>query len=326
MGARVFWLGTFRVLLLILSSATLACHIAQIILLGDTSWVADKNIPYFLYFIGPGISVISSLALVALVCFNVPTIRGDRVLALLNAALMIAVVIASTLLTQYVPWTPGQTYTLSSKGFQPHCPTANPLAKNRCWLSNGMWLGSIVVAAFWLIHLLFVFVQQRSDIFDDDDYEMYDYEDHRDIAMAVTSESPVPSNKMPPMPPAHHAMSPAAAATMNNGSPYNTILPDSYGYYEPHDTVAYDQQPYDGYDYNHYPGTPTGGYYGGQQAVDPHQTYNVVDTYAAPQPPTAHAAGTMTPSSTTGSHPDDSAYFPHSPHTPIKNVPHTYDH
>ncbi|KAI8064587.1 hypothetical protein BC940DRAFT_305460 [Gongronella butleri] len=292
---------------------------AQIVMLSDNSWTHDGNngIPYYLYFAGPGVSTISSIALVALIVFGVHTIRGDRVFALLNAALMIAVVVTNTLLTNYVPWTPDHGYPLSGKGFQAHCPSSDTVMKNRCWLSNGMWIGSIVVAAFWLVHLIYVFTQQRSDIFDDDDdYELYDYRNQGDIAMAVTSHSPVmnPSPKISsPMTPPHGG----GGAVAGKGGMMNDY---DYSYYE---------QPYTPYAQTPY------GYGGGQQAVDHHNMYNApppphmdaYDAYGGPVYPPPSA--TMTPTSTTTA--DDTTHIlkdmGSTPHTPIKQhqVPHTYD-
>ncbi|ORZ16232.1 hypothetical protein BCR42DRAFT_32224 [Absidia repens] len=188
MGLRVFWLVLLRTLLVLTSIGTIGCHIAQVILLGNQRWW-PSNYAYILYFVGPGVSTLSSLALLFTMIFKIKSIRGDRILGCLNLALMIATVVIGAIKSGPVPWLPDNSTSSNnnsqltasgptSGGFQSNCGVYEKEDReifNRCWLSNGMWIGSIVVAFFWLLLVLYVFIQRGSDIYDDDEYEVYDF-------------------------------------------------------------------------------------------------------------------------------------------------------
>ncbi|CAO3593580.1 unnamed protein product [Absidia cylindrospora] len=315
MGLRVFWLTLIRVLLVITSAGTLACHSSQIALLGNNYWF-PHNYSYILYFVGPGVSTISSSALLFTMVCGIKSIRGDRFTSIFNLALMIATVAIGTVKT----------------GFQSNCSGGE---FKRCWLSNGAWIGAIVVAAFWLLLVLYVFIQRSSDIFQNsDEYEVYDFKNtgHNSIPMAVTSQSPIVSSlkqqQLHDQPPSHHG-----DMTSND---YNQA------YYDPAGYVDYGQQ-------QQYGLPPPN--YGNHQQQPPHQydaygpsdAYNNNGGYGYYVPPESSLATPVeqyTNNTPNGSHADDdtahimadiggvdhrSRQSP--PHTPSKShqVPHTYD-
>ncbi|SAL95669.1 hypothetical protein [Absidia glauca] len=303
MGIRVFWLTLLRILLVIISAGTLACHI------GNKEWW-PKNYAYILYFVGPGVSILSSLGLV-LLTITVHSVHGDRVLGPLNLALMIATVVIGTLKSGPVPWQPPSNAPSlpDTIGFQSSCSTFRtdlPLYQ-RCWLSNGMWLGSIVTGALWLLLVLYVFIQRSSDIYHDDDaYEVYDFKNGSNdgaMGMAVTSPSSI---KSPPPPP--HAQP-------TTFDPHSTYYDPGYSQHQQYDAYGQQhlqQQPYDVYGQQHYDGGN-------------HQYY--VPALAGP------------PSTTTPTDVSSHQYYPHDDTTHIighhppsppsttksNQVPHAYD-
>ncbi|KAI9493123.1 hypothetical protein BDB00DRAFT_824496 [Zychaea mexicana] len=254
MRARVFWLAFFRFILLILSLAALACHIANIVLLtkqDDSGPWFPEHIPYVLYFVGPGVSVICSIALNMVSMSNVKSIRGDRTMGILNLALMIAVIVYNTLEGGVFPWIGGHDEdgpTTANRGFAAYCMNwAESTTQYRCWLTDGVWLGCILIAAFWLFLIIFVYAQKSSDIYDDD-YDVYDFKE--DVPMAVTSSKNEP---------AYHASSPTSnqAPAPSGGNYYS-----NQGNYQEYESY-YDyppQSPYAGYKQ---PASAAGGYAGG---------------------------------------------------------------
>ncbi|KAI8145019.1 hypothetical protein BJV82DRAFT_604575 [Fennellomyces sp. T-0311] len=257
MRARVFWLAFFRFVLLVLSLATIACHIAQIVLLmrqsDDTGPWFPEHIPYVLYFVGPGVSVICSVALNIVSWSSVKSIRGDRTMGILNLALMIACIVYNTLESGVFPWIGNLSVssrpTNVNKGFAAYCNTwSDSNTQLRCWLTDGAWLGQILVAAFWLFLVIFVYAQKSSDIYDDD-YDVYDFKE--DVPMAVTSSKNEPT---------YHASSPTAQTASPGGGNYygnqgNYQEYESYYDYPP-------QSPYAGYKQP----VAAGGYSGGNYA------------------------------------------------------------
>ncbi|KAI9311793.1 hypothetical protein BX666DRAFT_895372 [Dichotomocladium elegans] len=164
MRARVIWLAFFRFFVLFLSLGTIACHIANLVLLGSRDWW-----PRY-----------------------IPSIRGDRTMAILNLALMVAVIIYNTLKGGPMPWTnnadePGAP-AKTSPGFATYCfAYRNPKTIMRCWISDALWLGCLLVTASWLLLLVYVFAQSTSDIYDEDEeFEGYDYK--QDVPMALSNE------------------------------------------------------------------------------------------------------------------------------------------
>ncbi|KAI7849315.1 hypothetical protein BDC45DRAFT_278367 [Circinella umbellata] len=173
---------------------------------------------------------------------SVKSIRGDRSMGVLTLALMIAVIVYNTLKGGAFPWLNGHyddgKPSSFNSGFATYCSNyKNEWSKYRCWLTDGTWLGCLIVAAFWLFLVIFVYAQKSSDIYDDD-YDVYDFKE--DVPMAVTSNK----NES-----AYHASSPTSnppqqqqpsANYYNNGNQANYQEYDSYYDYPP-------QSPYAGY-------------------------------------------------------------------------------
>ncbi|KAI8328717.1 hypothetical protein BC941DRAFT_444376 [Chlamydoabsidia padenii] len=295
MGVRVFWLILLRFLLVLISAGTLGCHVAQVIILGNREWW-PKNYAYILYFVGTGVSILSSLGLVILT-LTVHSVHGDRYLGLVNFGLMIATVVIGTLKSGPVPWLPSTDSRPDTVGFQTACNQyrSDLGLYQRCWLSNGMWLGAIILGALWLILVLYVFIQKSSDIYnDDDEYEVYDFKNVpvSPMGMAVTSHSPiVPSIKSPPSQHYH-------------GTYYDTDYTDYNGYSQQKQQQQQQQHHYDTYD-------------GGAG----HRYY---------MPALANTSSIPTDTSSHYYPHDDTAHIinnnnPPLPHSPSNQVPHAYD-
>ncbi|KAI9316881.1 hypothetical protein BX666DRAFT_1947674 [Dichotomocladium elegans] len=272
MGSRLFWLSFIRFLGLFFSAATLACHIVQIVLLRTNGWF-PSYIPYILYFVGPGVSLISSIALNIVSMTRVKSIRGDRILCMPNVAIMIAVIVYNTLKAGAVPWTKTPVEGVPSSAtstFVTYCKNIDDsVTANRCWLTDGMWLGCLLIAACWILLGIFVFLHKGSDIYEDD-FDVYDFKD--DVPMVMPSPTPAKDAD-------YHAASPATTTTPvddrnfyspaltggnnynNNKAGYNQY--DSYYDYPP-------QAPYAGYQ------VQSGGYAGsgGYQGSDPAHIYS----------------------------------------------------
>lgn len=167
-------------------------------------------------------------------------------------------------------------------------------------MTNGAWLGSLVVAVFWLFLVIFVFLQKASDIYDDD-YDMYDFKD--DVPMAVTS-SPQP----PPKEASYHASSPTQVqqpqqANYYQGAGYQEY--DSYYDYPP-------QSPYAGYKQPTADPSAHGGAYGygyGNEGGN--------SQYAARQDDTVHMLSDM------GGQQHPQYYSPHLSMGPVAHPPHS---
>ncbi|KAI9023787.1 hypothetical protein CLU79DRAFT_117568 [Phycomyces nitens] len=194
MAMRKFGLIFLRFIILFISAGALGCHVAQIVLLENySSRTKDVGswwpsvVPYILYFVGPGVSVICSLTLV-ISTWTIQAIRHDRILSGFNFALLVAVIVYSTLKSGTVPWTNGQVAGPSSVpyGFASYCDiySKDQTTFYRCWLVNGTWLGSIISAALWIILFIYTVAQKKSDIY----YENYDsYDFKSDVPMAISS-------------------------------------------------------------------------------------------------------------------------------------------
>lgn len=170
-------------------------------------------------------------------------------------------------------------------------------------LTDGAWLGCIVVGAFWLILAIYVYAQSSSDIYDND-YDMYDYKD--DVPMAV------------PTPPMQTKTNTAAAQEYHASSPHNANV--DYGYYN---QPAGGYQEYDSY----YDYPPQSAYAGYKQpvAADPYGYGGGGGGYMAAGRPedTVHMMSDMS------TDPNHQAYYsPHlattqAPATPITTTAHT---
>ncbi|KAI9304620.1 hypothetical protein BJ944DRAFT_266582 [Cunninghamella echinulata] len=332
MGVRVFFLTLLRVLLFLFSAATLGCHAAQIGLLKGNEWY-PKNYSYLLYFIGSGVSMISSIALLFVSISSSKAIRGDRVCGIINSALMVAVVIVCTLKSGPVPWEYNNGDTQYSTGgpttgFEPSCGTKTDEVKIRCWLSNGTWMGCIVLAVFWIILSFFVFIQQRSDIYEEE-YEVYDFKN--DIPMAITSNSPIIKQQPSPAlsPPPSHAIN---TNTMNQEvyyDPQPTPNYFDYGYQYHQQQKQYHQQQQQAI--MDHPSNNSNNYYYQQQQqqyIDNSSNYSP-SPYKNTDETTHILQDTSLPDASANS---SHASYTQSPHTPkatvtdskIKQVPHAY--
>ncbi|KAI9270645.1 hypothetical protein BDA99DRAFT_502351 [Phascolomyces articulosus] len=196
MNCRIIFLNFIRFLIFFFSAGTLACHIAQMILFDNSDWWPQYKV-YTLYYVGAGFSFICSIALL-FVSFmrNIRSIRGDRIVSVINIALLIAVIIYGTLEAGPVPVLPvdqifssGQLNLPSQKGFATYCSdyhVANDQSlqqriTNRCWLQNGTWLGLIITAALWIVLALYTFLQKKSTVYNDKDGHDY----IEDVPMAI---------------------------------------------------------------------------------------------------------------------------------------------
>lgn len=108
-------------------------------------------------------------------------------------------------------------------------------------LTDGVWLGCIVVAAFWLILAIYVYAQSSSDIYDND-FDVYDYKD--DVPMAVTTP---PMQTKTDTAQEYHASSPVHNGNVDYGY-YNQPAGgypeyDSYYDYPPQSAYAGYKQP-----------------------------------------------------------------------------------
>ncbi|CAO3587104.1 unnamed protein product [Absidia cylindrospora] len=275
--------------------------------------------------------------------FKIRSIRGDRILGCLNLALMIATVVIGAIKSGPVPWLPvsnnNSQVTASeptSGGFQSNCGIHEKDKEifNRCWLSNGMWIGSIVVAFFWLLLVLYVFIQRGSDIYDDDEYEVYDFKGtdgshpHQNMPMAITSHSPIITPlKQQPSPPMPSTTHPTPMANDYDHGYYDVGYVDygqqqqQQGYVGNYHHTQYDA--YGGIDPQHYPMNSNNNVHG------------TGHRYYVPALTPASIPSPRTP--TTGSHSDDTTHImadlggagvdPTPSHMPSKSnqVPHTYD-
>lgn len=144
----------------------------------------------------------------------------------------------------------------------------------RCYigLTDGMWLGSLLIAAFWLLLAIYVYAQKSSDIYDDD-YDVYDFKE--DVPMAVTS--PTAQHDYHASSPTHGSSPKAAAA----GADYNAGGYYGQGYREYDSYYDYPpQSPYGGYSQ---PAATAGGYSGGGGAYAYNDTAHMLSENAMEQ-------------------------------------------
>ncbi|KAI8375974.1 uncharacterized protein BYT42DRAFT_572957 [Radiomyces spectabilis] len=323
MRLRAFWLILLRVSLFIFSLAALACHIAQILFLVKYSQDDQHRagpwwphyVPYILYFVGPGFSIICSIALIFVSISTIKNIRGDRILSVINLILMIAVVVYNTLQAGVVPWTDGKEKDPGRgpyRGYADYCSFYGSGTDSfyRCWLSNGLWLASIVTAFLWLLLAIYTFVQSSSDIYESD-YDGYDYK--LDVPMAVTSS---------PVPPKAEIYRPESPVAMANYPSSKAHEPD-YDYYANY--AAKDNY----YEKNQYPMQPvyTGGYDSPTAPSTPSYYYNNGNSPYYYGGHNREEANYMLPESTS-SHPSPLAQPPvaNGYSTATAQPPHSYDH
>ncbi|KAJ8661315.1 hypothetical protein O0I10_003065 [Lichtheimia ornata] len=115
--------------------------------------------------------------------FQRKTIRPDRLLSIVNAALTIAALVYGSLSAGNIPWvgftdTPWQgPHGHTQKGFATYCTdylgvSDAMITFKRCWLQNGTWLGLVITAALWCALALYVYIQTSSMIFRRDEFAL----------------------------------------------------------------------------------------------------------------------------------------------------------
>lgn len=137
-------------------------------------------------------------------CARTKSIQADKSLSVINAVVLAAAAIYATLKSQE-PWTNGAGVTLLNKpmGWNQYCYLFKPGYPNvflRCWLINGLWLGTLFTCLTWLLGGILVWSRQRSDFFGD--YHDNDY-----------------NSDVPPLPPASTTATTTKTGYDQNGSP-----------------------------------------------------------------------------------------------------------
>lgn len=133
-------------------------------------------------------------------------------------------------------------------------------------LTDGTWLGCIVIAGFWLILAFYVFAQSTSDIYDDD-YDMYDFKD--DVPMAVTTTRTQEAET-------YHASSPATPNYYNNNNIQSSHAAGYQEYYPPQSPYAGYEQPVAAGGYHQSAGYNYGGAYPTTGTVRPEDTVHMM--------------------------------------------------
>ncbi|KAI8373555.1 hypothetical protein EDC96DRAFT_424027, partial [Choanephora cucurbitarum] len=140
---------------------------------------------YTLYYVG---SIVSILSVTFLLIFSLmsKSLWSDRIASLINLSLCIAVAVYTSLKSGTVPWTGSvsSSFDSSMQGYVSYCSSySDTVLSNRCWLTNGTWLGIIIIGFLWLILALYSFILKNSEIYDED-YDTYDFK--QDVPMANT--------------------------------------------------------------------------------------------------------------------------------------------
>ncbi|KAI8385756.1 hypothetical protein BD560DRAFT_384256 [Blakeslea trispora] len=210
MKGKLVIIYLIRLIILILSLATLGCHVAQLALLSQSPDIENwwpGYVPYTLYYVGSIVSILSVTFILIFGCFMSKSLLSDRIISLINIALCIAVAVYTTLKSGTIPWT-GSTFNSFSSpmhGYVNYCSFySDSMLSSRCWLSNGTWLGIVLSGFFWFMLALVVFILKSPEIYDED-YDTYDFKE--DVPMA--NEQPLMQSSIHstrPIPPQHYYM------------------------------------------------------------------------------------------------------------------------
>ncbi|KAI9483081.1 MAG: hypothetical protein EXX96DRAFT_556759 [Benjaminiella poitrasii] len=171
MKVKLVLLYLLKFIILLLSLATLGCHVAQLILLNQTSgtgsWWPDY-VPYTLYYVGTIFSTLSSTLSLFLNCIITlsKSLRCDCFISSINLLLFTAIITYNSLKSDMIPWTGliETPFSANMKGYATYCTEySNDNIAIRCWLSNGAWLGMVIVGFFWLLFLVYsiLLIRQR---------------------------------------------------------------------------------------------------------------------------------------------------------------------
>ncbi|CEG62934.1 hypothetical protein RMATCC62417_00162 [Rhizopus microsporus] len=196
-----------KLIILLISVATLTCHIGQIVLLlqmEDTgNWWPDY-VPFTLYYVGPIVSTLSVNTLIFLLCLRY-TLVISRVVGVINVGLLTAVVAYNTTHSGTIPWlgAAASDFRSDAKGWVPYCGSYSYLNTSlRCYLINGAWLGCVILLVLWTLLTIYVCILRDSTFYHKDDYDNYDFKD--DVPMVYK--------------PSDYPGAPAAATPMTNPS------------------------------------------------------------------------------------------------------------
>ncbi|CEP08583.1 hypothetical protein [Parasitella parasitica] len=243
MGVKILFLYLLRLTILLLSLITLGCHVAQLILLNQISGTGEwwpGFTPYILYYVGPIVSILSATVLLVVGCVSSKSLWSDRITGCINVLLFIAIIVYNSLTSGTIPWTGSVANSNMStmKGYVTYCSNySDSLMSSRCWLTNGTWLGMIIVGFLWFLLALYAFILRTADVYSED-YDTYDFKDDVPMVKSATDVTALGSNAGVPEVPKHGSM-------MN---PY--IIPH-HGYVnQSQETHYYPTQGAHGYDYN----------------------------------------------------------------------------
>ncbi|EPB82290.1 hypothetical protein HMPREF1544_10970 [Mucor circinelloides 1006PhL] len=243
MGVKILFLYLLRLLILLTSLGTLGCHVAQLILLNQVSgtgeWWPDF-VPYILYYVGPIVSILSATVLLIVGCVFSKSLWSDRITSCINLLLFIAIIVYNSLTSGTVPWmgSVSNSNTSTMKGYVTYCSNySDSLMSNRCWLTNGTWLGMVIVGFLWLLLGLYALILKNSDVYSED-YDTYDFKDDVPMAKTATDTTAVGRSSGIPEPPKHTSMM----------SPY--MIPHRDFANQSQETYYYSTQGTPVYDYN----------------------------------------------------------------------------
>ncbi|KAL7310378.1 hypothetical protein PS15m_009889 [Mucor circinelloides] len=243
MGVKILFLYLLRLLILLISLGTLGCHVAQLILLNQVSgtgeWWPDF-VPYILYYVGPIVSILSATVLLVVGCVFSKSLWSDRITSCINLLLFIAIIVYNSLTSGTVPWmgSASNSNTSTMKGYVTYCSNySDSLMSNRCWLTNGTWLGMVIVGFLWLLLGLYALILKNSDVYSED-YDTYDFKDDVPMAKTATNTTAVGRSSSIPEPPKHTSMM----------SPY--MIPHRDFANQSQETYYYSTQGTPAYDYN----------------------------------------------------------------------------
>ncbi|KAI8975005.1 hypothetical protein BDB01DRAFT_853659 [Pilobolus umbonatus] len=100
----------------------------------------------------------------------------DIILAFVNLALLLTVVVYTTITAGMIPWIGALRHEISSsnRGFVTYCSLyADRVMSIRCWLTDGVWLGMVVLSLLWLLLAVYAILntqlttsEESSDYYD----------------------------------------------------------------------------------------------------------------------------------------------------------------